>query len=68
VDFFIGKIHNEQRRSGYIYWENAVFPGIHLEVPPSREAAFAAFKKNPEKLSFQLSAFSRQLDICPSSG
>ena len=29
----------------------AAFPGIHLEVLPSRAAVFAAVKKDPENLS-----------------
>jgi hypothetical protein len=36
----------------------AAFPGIHLGVLPSRAAAFTAVKKDPEKLSFELLAFS----------
>jgi hypothetical protein len=34
----------------------AVTPGILLKVLPSREAVFAAFKKNPEQMLLNLSA------------
>jgi hypothetical protein len=40
------------------------FPRDSYQVLPSREAVLTAFKKNP-KLSFQLSALSRQLGACP---
>jgi hypothetical protein len=42
------------------------FPRDSYQVLPSREAAQAAFKKNP-KISFQLSAISLVL-ACPTSG